>query len=174
MSRIYLIGNRCTGKSAVGALLAQRLGLTFVDADAELERRAGKTIREIFAGEGEAGFRDREEAMLLELSTRNDCVIATGGGIVLRPANRERLKATGFVAWLMATPETIWQRMQVDPTTLERRPPLAQGGLEEVEQLLRIREPLYREIANMAIDTEGRSPEAVAAAILAAWGTNTS
>ena len=124
--------------------------------------------------EGEAGFREREEVMLRELSGRKRCAIATGGGIVLRPANRELLRATGFVAWLMATPTAIWLRMQDDPTTAARRPALAQGGLAEVEQLLQVREPFYRECAHVAVDTEGRSPEVVADAILAAWATNTS
>jgi shikimate kinase len=171
MSRIYLIGYRGTGKTTVGPVLAARLGWSFVDADVLLEERAGRSIREIFASEGEAGFRDREEANLRELATRDRHVIATGGGIILRPSNRELLKATGFVAWLTASPEAIWSRMQGDPTTAARRPSLAQGGLAEVRELLTQREPHYREAANVAVPTEGVSPEAAADAILAAWGT---
>ena len=172
MARIYLIGYRGTGKSTVGPLLAARLGWRFVDADELLERRAGRTIQEVFAAEGETGFRDREQAILNELATLEKHVIATGGGVILRPANRERLRASGLVAWLAASPATIWQRLQADPTTASRRPTLSQGGLAEVEEKLRQREPLYRETALCEIDTEARSPEALADAILAAWETN--
>jgi shikimate kinase len=171
MSRIYLIGYRCTGKTTVGPIVAARLGWKFVDADEELEREAGQTIQQIFAAEGEAGFRDREQANLQRLAQVPKCVIATGGGIVLREPNREHLRGTGLVAWLTASPALIWQRMQDDPTTAQRRPALAQGGLAEVEELLARREPLYRETAHTIVDAEARSPETIAAAILAAWET---
>jgi shikimate kinase len=172
MSRIYLIGYRGTGKSTVGPLVAARLGWRFVDADEVLEQRAGQTIQEIFTAEGEAGFRDREEAILRELAHLDNHVIATGGGVVLRSANRERLRATGLVAWLTAPSATIWQRLQADPTTTSRRPALSQGGLAEIQELLRQREPLYRATAICEIATEERSPEALADDILAAWETN--
>src|SRR2546421_373945 len=100
MSRIVLIGYRGTGKSTARRLLAARLGWHFLDADAELEARAGRTIADVFRAEGEPGFRDRESAVLAELVLVPDHVIATGGGVVLRPGNRELLKAAGFVAWL--------------------------------------------------------------------------
>ena len=115
-----------------------------------------------------------EQRTLLALSKIDDCVIATGGGVVLREANRDCLMANGFVAWLTATPATIWDRMQVDPTTRERRPALAQGGIAEVEELLRKREPYYRECAHLTLDGGALSPEALAAAILAEWETSTS
>src|SRR5262249_17499231 len=83
--------------------------------------------------------------------------------------NRERLRTSGFVAWLTASPTSIWRRMQEDPATAARRPALAQGGLAEVEHLLRQPEPFYREVATCTVDTDGRSPEAVPAAILAVW-----
>jgi len=169
MSRIILVGYRGTGKSTVGRLLADRLGWGFRDADAELEARAGQTVAEIFAAEGEPGFRDREAAVLADLVGLPDHVIATGGGVVLRPANRELLKAAGFVAWLQAPPEVVWERLQADPTTAARRPALTTGGFAEVADLMGVREPLYRAVAAAAVDAAGRSPEAVAAAILAAW-----
>jgi shikimate kinase len=172
MSRIYLIGYRGTGKSTVGPLVAARLGWRFVDADDMLEKRAGQAIQDIFTAEGEAGFRDREEAILSELARLDNHVIATGGGAILRPANRERLRATGLVAWLTAPAPTIWQRLQADPTTASRRPALSQGGLTEIEELLRQREPLYRATAMYEFATQERSPEALADAILAAWETN--
>jgi shikimate kinase len=169
MSRIILIGYRGTGKSTVGRLLADRLGWTFRDADTELETRAGRTVAEIFAAEGEPGFRDREAAVLADLVTRPDHVIATGGGVVLRPANRDLLRAAGFIAWLQAPPEVVWERLQSDPVTAARRPPLTTGGFGEVVDLMAVREPLYRAVAAAAVDAGGPSPEAVAAAILAVW-----
>jgi shikimate kinase len=97
-------------------------------------------------------------------------VVATGGGAVLREANRRLLSARGFVAWLTASPETLWARLRSDPATAARRPNLtAAGGEEEVRQLLAVREPLYRAVAHFAVDTGTLSPEAVASAILTAW-----
>jgi shikimate kinase len=169
---IFLVGYRGTGKSAVARLLAARLGWDWVDADALLEERAGRSIRAVFAAEGEAGFRDREEALLAELARRGDCVIATGGGVVLRPANRERLRA-GRVVWLTADADTIRRRLRQDPGSGSRRPPLlatAADDRAEIEELLRIREPLYREVAGLTVDTVGRPPEAVADEIVRSLG----
>src|SRR5947209_6786761 len=139
---LFLIGARGSGKTAVAQILAQRLQCAACDADALLEVRAGKTIRQIFAEEGEAGFRERESAMLREIADRRNHVIATGGGVVLRPENRELLRR-GRVVWLHAAPAVLWQRMQADATTAERRPNLAEGGIAEVEALLRARIALY-------------------------------
>jgi shikimate kinase len=169
MSCIVLIGSRGSGKSTVGRHLAGRLGWAFLDADAELESRAGRTIADIFREEGEAGFRDRESAVLADLVTRPNHVIATGGGVVLRPTNRELLKAAGFVAWLQAPAELLWQRIEADPTTSARRPNLVAGGLSEIVTMLAVREPLYRAAAHAAFDAAAASPESVAADILAAW-----
>lgn len=172
-ARIFLIGYRGTGKSTVGQALASRLGWRFLDADAELEADAQTSITQIFATEGESGFRDRESAMLGQLAILSQTVIATGGGVILRPANRERLHTHGFTVWLTATPETCWERMQTDPTTGQRRPNLTtMGGLEEVRNLLAIREPLYRAVAHATFDTEADSPETLAAAILEAWAAH--
>jgi shikimate kinase len=166
---IFLTGSRGTGKSTVARLLAERLGWDWVDADAVIEARAGRSIREIFAAEGEAGFRARETAELAELCQRRRHVIATGGGIVLAEENRRRIRQAGWVVWLTADPETLWRRIQQDATTADRRPNLTVGGLSEVEELLRRREPLYRECADLQVDTARRSPEEVAELILAAW-----
>jgi shikimate kinase len=165
---IFLIGYRGTGKSTVARLLAAALGWDCIDADPLLEERHGRTIRQIFAAEGEAGFRDKEAALLQELCQRRQTVVATGGGVILREANRQRLKA-GWVVWLTADPATIWQRLQADATTAERRPNLTVGGLSEIEELLRVREPLYRACADLVVETTGRTPEQVAEAILAGW-----
>ena len=168
--RLILIGYRGSGKTTVGRLLAGRLGWDFADADDHIEAAAGKSITDIFASEGEAGFRDREASALGELCQKPRLVIATGGGAVLRPANRELLRASGFVVWLRVPPETAWVRLQTDPTTAARRPNLtAAGGIDEVRALLAAREPLYRETADLVVDADAPSPEAVAAAILSAW-----
>ena len=99
-ARLFLIGYRGTGKSTVGPLLAAALGWQFLDADEHVERLARRTIAEIFAAEGEQGFRDLESAALAELCQGDGRVIATGGGVVLREFNRELLSTAGFVAWL--------------------------------------------------------------------------
>jgi shikimate kinase len=169
-SNIILVGYRGTGKSTVGRFLAQRLGWTFVDADERVESVAGKTIAEIFVAEGEVGFRDREAATLAELCGRSGCVIATGGGAILREGNRRLLRDSGFVVWLTAAPETLWERLNTDPTTAARRPNLTTtGGLEEVRNLIAAREPFYREVADFVSNTGMLSPEMVADAILTAW-----
>ena len=171
-SLLFLIGSRGTGKSTVGRVLAPRLGWGFVDADERIEAVAGMAIADIFVAEGEAGFRDREAVVLAELSRLTNHVVATGGGVVLRPENRELLARSGFVAWLIASPEAAWQRILADTTTAARRPKLtARGGLDEVRALIAAREPLYREVADFTTETDGQSPEAVAAAILSAWET---
>jgi shikimate kinase len=167
---VFLIGYRCTGKSTVGRLLADTLRWTFVDADVELERHAGKTIREIFEEESESGFRDREEAVLEQLCQSPPKVISTGGGVILRERNRERLQG-GFVVWLTASAEVIASRMVSDPSTTARRPNLTVGGLEEIRQLLAVREPFYRSCADVEISTEELSPEMVVSRILAEWGS---
>jgi shikimate kinase len=168
--RLILIGSRGSGKSTVGELLAQRLGWRFADTDAAIEAAAGRSIADIFATEQEAGFRNRETAVLQELCQEPKLVLATGGGAVLRPSNRALLRSAGFVVWLQVSAEVAWARLQADPTTAARRPNLtATGGLEEVRTLLTAREPLYREMADFTIRTDRPSPEAVATAILLAW-----
>jgi shikimate kinase len=163
---LFLIGYRGTGKSTVAQLLAQRLGWDWVDADATLETQHGRSVRDIFAEEGEAPFRDKEEAVLDALCGLERRVIATGGGVILRKANRDRLSAAGKVVWLTADADTIQRRLQADPTTPVRRPALTVGGQAEIEEALRSREPLYRACANLTVATEGRTPETVAELIL--------
>jgi len=162
---VFLIGYRGTGKTTVARLVADRAGWDWADADAELEARAGRTIRDVFADEGEAGFRDRESAVLAELCGMRRKVVATGGGVVLRPENRERLRA-GRVVWLTADVETIAARLAADPTTTSRRPHLtAAGGREEIAALLCAREPLYRACADWVVDTVGHTPDEVAGVV---------
>jgi len=164
---LFLIGYRGTGKSAVGRLVAERLGDPFFDSDAEIERRAGRSISEIFTDDGEASFRTLEAAVLDELSRGVNCVLALGGGAVLRPGNRAKLKARGRTVWLVARPETLWQRILDDEASGHHRPNLtAVGGLAEITEVLARRLPVYRECADWVVDTEGKTPADVAGQIV--------
>ena len=161
--RLFLIGYRGTGKTTVAKRLAERLHLDWVDSDVELERRAGMSIAQIFAEQGEPAFRDLETRVVKELATRTNVIIALGGGAVLREENRREIAAAGTAVWLQADPPTLFQRIYADPSTADRRPNLtAQGGLREIEEVLRLRSPIYRETANLVVDTTGRTPEEVA------------
>jgi shikimate kinase len=161
-SLIFLIGYRCTGKTTIAQLLAQKLGWDWIDADGALEARYGKNIRQVFAEEGEAGFRDKEERIFSELCQLRRHVIATGGGVILREVNRQQMRSAGKTVWLTAGAQTIWERLQADPTSADRRPALTVGGLAEIEEVLKIREPLYRACADLIISTAGRSTEEIA------------
>jgi shikimate kinase len=162
--RILLIGYRGTGKTSVARRLAALLAYDCIDADDQIEIRTSQSIVEIFAESGEAGFRDLESQVLAELCLRSRTVTSLGGGVVLRPENRELIKQAGFpVVWLTAKPQTIFERVTLDTTTTSRRPKLTVGGgIQEIEQLLGQRLPYYRECATLEVDTEGKTPEAVA------------
>ncbi len=168
-SSIALIGYRGCGKTTVGRRLAEALNWEFLDADDLLEAAAGKSIAAIFADDGERSFRDREATVLEGVLNDSERVIATGGGVVVRPENRLLLRDSAYVVWLTASAETLWERLQSDPTTADRRPALTAGGFDEVRSLLAQREPWYRETATIGFNVEGRSPADVAADILASW-----
>lgn len=165
---IALIGYRGTGKTTVAEVLAARLGWSWCDADVVLEERAGKTIKQIFADGGEVAFRDLEEQVVGDLTQRDKIVLALGGGAVLRETNRAALKSRCKTVWLTATPDTIHARIAADATTSARRPNLtAAGGLAEIEELLAVRAPLYRECADCIVATDDRPPQTIADEILA-------
>jgi len=163
---LFLIGMRGSGKSTIARLVAHELGWSWLDADDELEKRYGQSIRAIFTAEGEAGFREKESAVLAQLCRLPRHVIATGGGIVLRECNRALLRSSGRIVWLTADIETLWQRVQADIATTERRPPLTIGGRAEMEEIIQLREPLYRQCADYVVNTTGREPNEIAAEIL--------
>lgn len=163
---ISLIGYRGTGKTTVAQLLAKRLECDWTDADVLLERQAGRTIADIFANDGEAAFRDLESKILGELVATHasqQFVLATGGGVILREENRKALQKAGPVIWLTATPGVIFERISTDPTTGERRPNLtASGGLAEIEEVLAVREGMYRDTSGHVVDTIDKTPEKIA------------
>jgi shikimate kinase len=156
---IYLVGMMGAGKTSVGRLLARRLGKSFYDCDHEIERATGVRIPLIFEIEGEAGFRARERKMLAELVERPAAVLATGGGVVLSEQNRKLLKQHGLVVYLCASPQDLWRRTRHD-----RNRPLLQtpDPLAKLTELYKIRDPLYREIADVVMDTGNQSVSALA------------
>jgi shikimate kinase len=165
---LFLIGYRGTGKSTVARHLAERLGYDSIDADAEIERRAGKSIAAFFADDGEAAFRDLESRLVTELASLRRTVVALGGGAVLRETNRNAIRAAGPVVWLTAPVHVIVARLAADPTTAGRRPNLTKfGGREEVEALLAERTPMYRQCATLVVNTDGKTCAQVADEIAA-------
>lgn len=157
-TRIFLVGPMGTGKTTIGRQLAQALGLEFEDSDREIQRRTGVDIPTIFEYEGEEGFRNREKKVIADLVEVENQVLATGGGAVTDADNRRLLPARGFVIYLECSPE-----QQYDRTYKDKNRPLLQSGdpLESLRQLMKERDPLYREIADLVVSTEGRSAAAV-------------
>lgn len=162
-SAITLIGYRGSGKTSVAEALAERLNRAFIDADIEVERRAGKCIADIFRDDGEPEFRRLEREVMQELLSRDSLVIASGGGAVLNADTRNDLKASGPVVWLQASVETLMTRIARDESSADRRPSLTGAGLsEEIATVLAEREPIYRECATLIIDADSRPPAELA------------
>lgn len=155
---VYLVGMPGSGKSTVGPELARRLGVPFVELDSEIERAVGRSVPAIFAEEGEARFRELEASALTVATARDPSVVSCGGGVVLEPANRVTLRATGEVVFLSVPLDVLKQR--VVPAT--DRPLIHEES--DLERLFRDREPLYREFAAHVVDAGG-PPEEVAEAI---------
>ena len=159
---IYLVGPMGSGKTAVGRRLASLLDKEFLDADAEIEKRTGVDVRFIFEKEGEARFREREREVIAELTGLDGVVVATGGGAILDPRNRERLAATGTVVYLETSVDALVQRTRSSKT----RPLLMNADPRGVlERLMTTRQPLYEEVADLKVETTGRTVRAVAADI---------
>jgi shikimate kinase len=155
---VYLVGMPGSGKSTVGPELARRLGVPYVELDAEIEGATGLAVTEIFEREGEARFRELEAAALTEAATRDPSVVSCGGGVVLEPANRVTLRVTGEVVFLSVPLEVLHERVR----PAADRPLIRQR--EDLERLFAEREPLYREFAAHVVDASG-TPGDVAAAI---------
>lgn len=151
------------GKSTIGRLLSKELRLPFKDSDKEIEQRTGADIPWIFDVEGEQGFREREQAVIADLSAGEALVLATGGGAVLREANRSNLREGGRVVYLHASVD-----QQIERTARDRNRPLLQRAdpAQVLRELMAIRDPLYREIADIIIETDERPPRMVVQEII--------
>jgi shikimate kinase len=161
---VFLVGMMGAGKTTAGRLMARRLKREFLDTDLEIERRCGVKVPVIFEFEGEAGFRQREAAVIAELTAREDVVLATGGGAVLDEANRRHLAARGTVVYLHAPPPALYERVRQD----RNRPLLATADPQaRLQELYAVRDPLYREIADIVVDTGRQSVQNLARQLLA-------
>jgi shikimate kinase len=155
---IYLVGLMGAGKTTIGRVLAKRLGMSFVDSDHEIEARTGVRIPTIFEIEGEEGFRRREAQVIDDLANAGGVVVATGGGAVLMPENRANLRASGFVVYLNVPPHLLFERTRHD----KNRPLLqVQNPLGRLMELHADRDPLYREVADLIIDSSRLNTQAV-------------
>jgi shikimate kinase len=162
-SNVYLVGMMGAGKSTVGRVIARRLKLRFIDSDQEIEKRCGVKIPHIFEIEGQAGFRARETQAIAELTVLEGIVLATGGGVVLSQANRERLTAGGTVVYLRAKPEDLYERVRHD----RNRPLLAtENRLATLRELYAQRDPLYGEVADVVLETGAQGVQALARVLL--------
>jgi shikimate kinase len=171
--QIILIGYRCTGKSSVGRKLAERFNLPFYDTDKMIVDRIGKTIKALVAEKGWEAFRQEEKKVIREISFLENAVIALGGGAILDPENRTWVKGRGPVIWLTAGLDTILNRMSADPLNTENRPELSgKEWRDEIRETMAHRTPLYQQLADFEVDTEGKTIEAVTTEILAEMNLN--
>ncbi|HBP53332.1 MAG TPA: shikimate kinase [Synechococcus sp. UBA8638] len=164
-ANLYLVGMMGCGKSSAGKILARKLGYRWLDADQVLETAAGRTIPTLFAQEGEEGFRAMETDVLGQIGQWHSCVVSTGGGVVIRPANWGIMRQ-GVVVWLAASAELLLERLRQDPTPR----PLLQcpDPARRLKHLLAARESLYAQADARIVQTEAMTSEAVAAAVLEA------
>ncbi|MDR0441084.1 MAG: shikimate kinase [Candidatus Accumulibacter sp.] len=155
---IYLVGLMGAGKTTIGRSLAKRLEMRFLDTDKEIESRTGVTIATIFEIEGEEGFRKRESRIVQETAAQNGCVVATGGGSVLREENRVAMRESGFVVYLNVTPATLLERTRHD----KKRPLLQVADpLSRLTQLFAMRDSLYRTVADIVVEEERMSAQGI-------------
>ena len=161
---VVLIGPMGAGKTTIGKILAKELGFEFCDSDKEIEKRSGANIPWIFDVEGESGFRDREMAVIGELSKRKGIVLATGGGAMMRKENQDSVSRNGFVIYLNTSVEQQYSRTHKD-----RNRPLLQGDKDAfvvLSELFEVRDPIYREVADLVMDTDKKSLKNVVKSII--------
>ncbi|HMX07783.1 MAG TPA: shikimate kinase [Microthrixaceae bacterium] len=159
LTHLVLVGLSGTGKSTVAPLLAERRGVVAVDLDRLLEQRFGRPVAQVFLEDGEPEFRRAEAELLAEVLVGPPAVIATGGGAVLDPESRRRLADAAFVVWLSAPIDLLVRRLS---DVAERRPLLADDPATALRAMAAERDPLYREVADLVVDVERRSPEEIA------------
>jgi shikimate kinase len=165
---IILIGCRCTGKTSTGRQLAVHLGLSFYDTDEMIVRQTGRTVEAIVADGGWPAFRKAERAVIAGLSQKDNGVIALGGGAILDADNIQHLRENGLFVWLVADAGIIADRMANDPVSGPQRPSLTgRSGIVEIREILAEREPIYRRLAALAVDTTAGGVGQVVEAICA-------
>lgn len=167
LARVVLIGYRGSGKSTVGRMLAERLGLAFVDTDTRIEERSGLSIKEMVEKKGWPYFRTAEKEVIRSLAREEGMVMAVGGGAILDAENRESLKQNSLVFYLAADPATLALRISQDTKTEAQRPSLTgREVMAEIGMVLEEREPLYRKVAHYVVDTEDRTVDEVVQEII--------
>jgi shikimate kinase len=167
---VVLIGYRCSGKTEVGQSLAAKMNRPFVDTDGLIQQRSGSTIEAMVAARGWDDFRDRERLVVAEVSQRSPLVIATGGGAVLDGENVRNLRLKGWLVWLKAPARVLRERMGKDRRQAKGRPSLTDASpLDEIEAVLKQREPFYEKASDWAVDTAGLSIAEVTSLILDAY-----
>jgi len=173
---IFLVGYRGSGKTSVGRMLAAMLKWPAADSDDWVEQHIESSIREIFQSQGEAGFRALEIKAIEVLSQSiQPSVVSLGGGAILREENVHRIRETGWIVWLKASPDSLHSRILADQTTVDRRPALTNlDGLNEIHDVLAIRSPIYASVANVSIDTDDRNTKDIAEEIYSIYQRETS
>lgn len=167
MMKIFLIGYRCTGKTTVGKIIADRLNFRFLDTDHMVETSENRTVRQIVDSEGWQEFRELEKKALLSLELFENIVVATGGGIILDPDNINFLKKNGTAIWLESDIEMIVQRLNTDRSSFSQRPEFTDMGLkEETKKIMSQRRHLYEDCSDFRIDTSVESPETISLKII--------
>lgn len=167
---IYLVGYRGSGKSTVAPLLAQQLGFRSVDTDFLLEQKLGEPIADFFRHAGESKFRELESQVVESVSKQRNQIISLGGGSVLASENRTAIRSTGYVVWLNCSVNVLASRLSKDQKGGAPRPSLTGlGVVEEIQSVLKVREPIYRDIADCILNADDLTPQQITQEIASWW-----